>query len=182
MEIKKVLLILSIIGVSSFLFNILRITLSLWTTIGIKVCFYICFFIISIFYIFLSLLPLFFSGCENKYINKVIKFYHNYIYFFFFFSLIEFIVLSVNISKYDKYLKVCPFSLSNLSYGLKLKRRCELYNNNTNSRYSFQYICSYDPSKDLKYNFTNKIYQDQAICIEVKKINYNNEILKLFNE
>ena len=182
MSIKNVILILSIIGASSFLFNILRIALSLWTTIGIKVCFYICFFIISIFYLFLSLLPLYFHGCENKYINQVKKFYIYYLYFFFVFSFIEFITLSVNISKYDKYLKVCPFSLSNLSYGSKLKRRCELYNNNTNSRYSYQYICSYDPSKNLKNNFTSKIYPNQAICIEAKKINDNNEILKLFNE
>ena len=69
-----------------------------------------------------------------------------------------------------------------MTYGLKLKRRCELYNYNNNSRYSFQYICSYDPSKNLKYNFTRKIYPNQAICIEAKKINDYNTILKLFNE
>jgi len=179
MKIKKALYISAIIGASSFLFNFLRI-LSLWTTIEIKVCFYICFSAISIFYLYISFLPLLFYKCDNK--RQLKKVYKNFLIFFIFFSLIEFIVLSVNISKYDKYLKVCPFGLSNLTYGSKLKRRCELYNINNNSRYSFQYICSFDPSNNLKHNFTSTIYPNQAICIEANNIYDNNEILKIFNE
>ena len=182
MGIKCIILSSCIIGAFSFIFNIVRITLSLWTNSGIKVCFYICFFIISIYYIFLSFLPLFFRGSNLQFLNKTKSFHKNYTILFFLFSFIEFIVLSVNISYYDQYLKVCPFSLSNLTYGSKLERRCEFYNNNTNSRFQFQYICSYDPSKDFKFNFTYEIYPDQAICIEAKKINENNKILKIFNE
>ena len=82
-----------------------------------------------------------------------------------------------------KYWKYCPYLITDLDYNLHFERRCELYNINNNSRYSYQYICSYDSSKNFKKNnLKNKIKIDNIICIPVKEIKGNeyNEVKNLF--
>ena len=58
--------------------------------------------------------------------------------------------MMINIIKFDKYWEICPFTLSGLDYNKHCSRRCELYNINNNSRYSYQNIYSYNPSKDFE--------------------------------
>ena len=92
------------------------------------------------------------------------------------------IILSLNIIKFFKYWKYCPYLIKDLDYNLHFERRCELYNINHNSRYLYQYICSYDSSKDFKkYYLKYKIQNDNIICIPIKEIKVINEVIYLFN-
>ena len=93
------------------------------------------------------------------------------------------IILSVNLGKFIKYWKYCPYLITDFDYNLHFERRCELYNINNNSRYLYQYICSYDSSKDFKKNnLKNEIKIDNIICMQVKEIKENeyNEVKNLF--
>jgi hypothetical protein len=97
--------------------------------------------------------------------------------------IIYLIILSVNIRKFLKYWKYCPYLITDLDYNLHFERRCELYNINNNSRYSYQYICSFDSSKNFKKNNLKKeIKNDNIICIPVKEMKENeyNEVKNLF--
>ena len=109
---------------------------------------------------------------------------------FLFFIIFEYVVLSINYAKYQTYLKNCPYTLSNLDYNLNLERRCELYNINNNSRYSYQYICSYNSSSELMFTestkktykkLTKDIKDNYVQCIPVKTL-INNSVISLFNE
>jgi hypothetical protein len=69
-----------------------------------------------------------------------------------------------------------------------LKRRCEFYNLNSNSRYSYQYICSYNPKDDFKkliltkdeYDEENKL--ELIRCILVKNLLNDNNIINEFDK
>ena len=56
----------------------------------------------------------------------------------------------------SNYLQECPFLFKSDLIPHKIldyeKRRCELYNIYNNSRYKYQYICSYDVAKDFEAN------------------------------
>ena len=92
----------------------------------------------------------------------------------------EFITLTVNYSYYNKYLKNCPYIISDLEYNLHIKKRCELYNINHNSRYSYQYICSYNSSKDFKNELSSEIKKNNVICLPFKEPIQNNKKINLF--
>ena len=109
-----------------------------------------------------------------------------------FIYIVEIYALSINLSIYESdFLKNCPYLLNDLNFNLHLKRRCVLYNINKNSRYSYQYICSYDSSKEFKYkDFYKKEYKilskeinpDYVICVSAKKFLIDNNIIVLFNK
>ena len=92
-------------------------------------------------------------------------------------------------------MKNCPFILTDDLSG-HYKQRCELYNINNNSRYSNQYICSYNPMNEFGYKsyylkgFTiyvarkinKKIEDDYLVCVDfIKTIDYN-QIVNSFCE
>jgi hypothetical protein len=81
-------------------------------------------------------------------------------------------------------MKNCPFYLDKLDYDLNFDRRCELYDTNYNSRYSFQYICSYDSSKEF-INNKNKLIQevkpDTVICTKFNEL-IDNTIINTFKD
>ena len=62
-------------------------------------------------------------------------------------SAYNFIVFLGLFVKYILYKIYCPFTLTNMDYKLHLKRRCELYNINRESKLPYQYICSYNAEK-----------------------------------
>jgi hypothetical protein len=73
--------------------------------------------------------------------------------------------------------------MSDLDYNKHYKKRCELYNINKNSRYSYQYICSYDSSKEFKrQKLIQETKPNSVICIEANNINnlINNKVIELF--
>ena len=176
MAITKIRLILIIIEFIYILIEILTLFYIVWMTKAIKILFYIIFGFNIIHYVHAFIISL------KSYYNNYFKFCFYLVLFIFFFNfLFGFIILSINISKYLKYWKNCPYLIKDLDYDLYFERRCELYNINNNSRYSYQYICSYDSSKDFKTRFQNEIKNDNIICIPLKKTEDNNEIITLFN-
>ena len=72
-----------------------------------------------------------------------------------FFGIFDFLVFTINIANYSKYWRNCPFTLSSLDIKDHYSRRCELYNTNNNSRYMYQYICSYDPTLEFPNSKNN---------------------------
>ena len=95
------------------------------------------------------------------------------------------IIKMLNGSNYDNFIKNCPFSLSTelkfFNQSFYEKRRCELYNINMNSRYKYQYICSYNASESFK-NDKMKDGLDKIICISKEHNIDNNEIIAKFSE
>ena len=79
----------------------------------------------------------------------------------------------------------CPYYLDKLDYDLNYDRRCELYDINYNSRYSYQYICSYDSSKDFaeinKEKLKQEIKPDKVICFKYNEL-YDNIIINKFKD
>ena len=176
MTITKIRLILIIIEFIYILIEILTLFYIVWMTKAIKILFYIIFGFNIIHYIHAFIISL------KSYYNNYFKFCFYLVLFIFFFNfLFGFIILSINISKYLKYWKYCPYLIKDLDYSLHFERRCELYNINNNSRYSYQFICSYDSSKDFKNKLQNEIKKDNIICIPIKNIKDNNKIISLFN-
>ena len=80
----------------------------------------------------------------------------------------------INIPAYDEYLRICPFTIDN-NESYHEDRVCKLYNIYNNSRYRYQYICSYK-AKKLSYDDVDKI-----ICIPKVKNNTNNDIIEKFS-
>ena len=120
--------------------------------------------------------------------------YKYYKFFYILFSVLLIIMISFTPIKPvlmaqnvgSNYLKECPFTFQSELNRNKIfdyeKRRCELYNIYNNSRYRYQYICSYDASKDFQSNKTedglNKI-----ICIKKRNsAKNNNNIINRFVE
>ena len=96
------------------------------------------------------------------------------------------IVFLLNYSSYIRYQKICAFTLGDMDIKLHLKKRCDLYNINTNSRYSYQYICSYNPTDELKnfelskkeFETSNKL--DIIRCLPIKNLLNNNIVISEF--
>ena len=173
------LLIVEFIYLSTEIFELIY---NIWMSKAIKISFIIffCFNIIYYIFFFLYILKIYKKEGIIKVLIHIIcipflLYILNYV--------IYLIILSLNISKFLKYWKYCPYLITDLDYNLHFERRCELYNINNNSRYSYQYICSYDSSKDFKkHNLKNKIKIDNIICIPVKEVKKNeyNEVKNLF--
>ena len=84
---------------------------------------------------------------------------------------LEIIILGVNLSKFSNYWINCPFTINEPFSNYHYKRRCELYNINDNSRYKYQYICSYNSYQDFRYEYIlYYIYNKPYYIKEEKKI------------
>ena len=181
-----------IIFVIYFLFDIYLIKFIIWTSNLYKTLFYIRFILLSIYGIY-SIMYLFLAERFN--INFLVNHKYFYTYGHWIFSKAHFIIgllfcssriiNSFNEINYNKYIINCPFTFnSNITtfnesiYG---KRRCELYNINLNSRYKYQYICTYNASEDFIKDKTKDGF-DKILCIS--KINNieQNDIIKKFNK
>jgi hypothetical protein len=92
------------------------------------------------------------------------------------------IIATKNFVNFKSLRNNCPYIIKDLDYNLHIKKRCELYDINYNSRYAYQYICSYDSSKDFKNTFSNEIKEDNVICISYKNLINNDVINKFINE
>ena len=169
--------------------NFLSLIYCIWTTKLIKILFFIQFgfVFLSIIYSFIYVFILFDLQIYSIFSLKIFKYSSK---IFRLSNLIISIILSFlyntlfifNRNNYITFIKKCPFTLtSNLtSYNESYieERRCELYNIYNNSRYKYQYICSYNASEDFK-NDKTKDGLNNIICVE-KKNNITNNII--FNE
>ena len=187
---ERNLLIYKLILLFQLLVHIFVFIFCAWTNIIMKILFYLSFAIISFssiysfIFIYISFdlkinysknTKLFIFTCNlfGK-LNFILQFFlicSRSLYFF-------------NFIYFQKYLETCPFTLSsdifsnNTSY--YEKRRCELYNIYENSRYKYQYICSYNASKDSE-NDKSDNGLDKMICIPKIKNITNNNIINQFS-
>ena len=173
----KCRIIIWILGIIFFIFNILTPFFTIWTHVSLQVLFYICLFPLCSIYIFILLIEISIYG---KYLKSLkYKFEKRICLFtliFFLFSLFFGIILFINLGRFQKFISNCPYYLDKLDYNLNYDRRCQLYDTNYNSRYSYQYICSYDSSKDFMNN-KNKLIQevkpDTVICTKCNDLLVN---------
>ena len=85
---------------------------------------------------------------------------------------------------YGSYIKNCPFTFNTIittfNQSIYGKRICELYNINNNSRYKYQYICSYNASEDFKYDKTKDGF-NKIVCVSKTHNIERNDIINEFN-
>ena len=187
---ERNLLIYKLILLFQLLVYILAFIFCIWTNIIMKLLFYLSFVVISFSSIY-SLIFIHISfdiKINYRQNNKLFK----YSYDLFcklncilqLFLICSIILYYFNNIYYEKYLKNCPFTLSsdifsnNTSY--YEKRRCELYNIYANSRFKYQYICSYNASKDFE-NDKSDNGLDKIICIPKINNTINNNIINQFS-
>ena len=187
---ERNLLIYKLILLSQLLIYILAFIFCVWTSIIMKILFYLSFIVISFSSIY-SLIFIYISfDLKINYSQNTKLFYYTY----YLFDKLNFILpiallyfksfYYFNDLYFQNYLKNCPFTLSsdifsnNTSY--YEKRRCELYNIYANSRYTYQYICSYNASKEFE-NDKSDNGLDKIICIPKINNNTNNNIINQFS-
>ena len=169
------------------IFEIIILLFSLWTSNLLKVLFYIRFIAVFILSIGSIIYPIIGLKCSIHFIvmhNVLFNYCKN---IFKDLSLMYSIVLSTtrildsfNEKNYNEYIKNCPFTLN--SESIYEKRRCELLTITNNTQYKYQYICSYNASKDFNGD-TTKEGLDKIICkSELNNINENNEIISKFKK
>ena len=185
---EKLKELISIISYSILLIMTLLILIfTLMISKGIAIAIYIIFSICMLVYIYLIISFIIYKKLpETKQrfmkINRFVIAATIFIMFF------ECLVYAINISYYEKYKKICPFTLSDINLDLHPIKKCLLYNINHNSRYSFQYICSYDPSNELKklelnkdeFETSNKL--DIVRCLTVNNKLSENMVSEFINE
>ena len=184
-------------GFIFFLNNLLTLIYNIWTTKTLKILYNICFFFLFLCYTYIFLLEIILNRFCFRRIRRIIYKKSNItIFLAIYFVLIVFenFILDINDGNYRKYLKICPYTISDLDLNLHLGRRCDLYNINNNNRYSYQYICSYNSAKEFKYkenqidfnkkvkNLEKEIKSDYVICLKVKSLIKNNSIVDLFSK
>ena len=187
---ERNLLIYKLILLFQLLVHIFVFIFCAWTNIIIKILFYLSFVIISFISIY-SFIFIYISFDLKINYSKNVKLFTYTCDLFgkLNFILQLFLICSrslyyFNDIYFQKYLETCPFTLSsdifsnNTSY--YEKRRCELYNIYENSRYKYQYICSYNASKDSE-NDKSDNGLDKMICIPKIKNITNNNIINQFS-
>ena len=181
----KCRVVIWILGIIFFIFNIITPFFIIWTNLSLQILFYISFFPLCSIYIFILLIEISIYGKYLKNLKyKLEKRICLFTLIFFILSFLFGIILLTNLYRFEKFIKNCPFYLDKLDYDLNFDRRCELYDTNYNSRYSFQYICSYDSSKEF-INNKNKLIQevkpDTVICTKFNEL-IDNTIINTFKD
>jgi len=188
MKIKFIIYILSII--LDILLVAITSRYSIWATKLIKILYNMFMILIFVIVIYsLAFICIFFIkrkiiSYNYKIFKYFIKIFHNsnnilYIAI----TIVSQLLINYNDYKYSAYIDYCPFTLtsdlySNTSSYIET-RRCDLYNIYNNSRYKYQYICSYNPYDALKSEKTNDGMQKMQ-CVSKKHDPQEN--LKLINE
>ena len=91
--------------------------------------------------------------------------------------IMEPIVIGIKNSEFKLFLKNYPFMINDDNYTLNVDKRCQLYNINNNSRFSYQYICNYNSS-----SIGGDMWPNEVICVELKNIIKENEKIYNFTE
>jgi len=183
---NKCRIIIWILGIICFIFNILTPIFVIWTHVSLQVLFYINFFFLCLIYITIllneiSIYGKYLENFNNKLEKRIILFNFTVFFLFIYF----YAILFINLLDFQKFIRNCPYYLDKLDYDLNYDRRCELYDINYNSRYSYQYICSYDSSKDFaeinKEKLKQEIKPDKVICVKYNEL-IDNIIINKFKE
>jgi hypothetical protein len=177
-------IVIWILGIICFIFNIFTPFFIIWTHVSLQVLFYIDYFHLYIIYIFILLNEISIYGKYLKnFKNKLEKYILSFNLIVFSFFIFFYITLFINSIDFQKFMRNCPFYLDKLDYSLNFDRRCDLYDTNYNSRYTYQYICSYDSSKEFaqintKMKLKQEVEPDIVICNKFNELIDNNIINK----
>ena len=167
-------------------FHFFTLIFCVWTTKQIKTLFSICFLLIIIACIYINICIHFFFNIRIVYIINNVICYEITSFFLMLSEVIFLIVIFVtvilikdyNYNNYETFLKNCPFTLtSEFPYE---NRKCELYNINKNSRYKYQYICSYDASDEFIDDKKTEDNFSQIICSLVENTVSSNTVINKF--
>ena len=147
----------------------------------IACCTYFGFYLLFLF-LFLLLLP-----ASKKCVELTKKFNKNFIIIVFITAaifLMEILITLINKNKMKNYYKNCPFFI-NSPIEYLFEKRCIFYNKNENSRFSYQYICSYDASKDFtndkcENNICSEIKKENVVCTRLTTLIENNDMVQNF--
>ena len=189
----KILIRIIIISLGIIFYSHLILVLyyTIWISKSIVIAYNICLYSLTFCYFFIILLEVPCIGNKIIYsINETCLSTFLSIYFILIIS--EITILGLNLYDFSNYWANCPFTINEPYSNYHYKRRCELYGINSNSRYRYQYICSYNSFKDFgylyivlykkykPYYFVEKNYQ--ILCVQFKSVLLNNKIVDLFNK
>jgi len=162
----------------------------IWTTKLIKILFYLSFIcasiscIYSFIFIYISF-DLKFDFLHKEKLFEITNYLFGKINIFLIIVLYLSSILNYfNNYYFQAYIKNCPFTsssdlTSNNSFYFE-KRRCELYNIYMNSRYKYQYICSFNASENFKNDMSDDGF-DKIICLPKINNTINNDIINKFS-
>ena len=181
-----------IIFIIYFLLDLFLVKYIVWTSNLYKTLFYIRFILLIIYGIYSIIFLYIFV--ENLNFNLLIHHNKCYIYGYWLFSKARVIIgllfvfsrfiNNFNENNFEKYIINCPFTfnsnITNFNESIYGKRRCELYNINKNSRYKYQYICSYNASEDFKSDKTKDGF-NKIVCVSKTHNIERNDIINEFN-
>ena len=186
---KFAIYILSVL--TELLLFIIAFIFSIWTKKFIKILSYINLILVLISAIYPLILICIFLISKRILVNSKLM-----NYYFKFFNLSN-VILNFAIfcscqllNPYNNYLLHsysinCPFTLISDLYSNNSsyigEKRCELYNIYNNSRYKYQYICSYNPYDDLKNEKTKDGLQ-KIQCVQKVKDLKEFEIIDKFTQ
>ena len=180
---EKLLIIILIMNIYIFFSDIFTIIAIVWVSTKIKIVFlfYFCFSCIHFFCISYIVIN-FVLHKENCLLNKIISKIPLLMVLSKVFFIFEILILYINSLKFTEYFINCPYLFKNLNNNSSIERRCEFYDINRNSRYHYQYVCSYDSSKDFIIKLKPKIQPNCIICVRLRNIIMANDILDNLNE
>ena len=178
--------IFAILNSFFLIITILTLIFTLIVTEKIAIAIYVISSFIIFFYCFFILSFILKSICKIN--SKCLDSFEKLFYCIFSILIIILpLLLMTNKNDYDQYKIKCPFTMNDLDYNFHPEKRCQFYNKYTNSRYSYQFICSYNPSEELKkiilskdeYNNENGL--DIVRCLPVNNLLSNYDIISKFN-
>ena len=174
---RKFFIGLWIIYIIYFIFDIYTLIIFIWSSLILKILFYIYFSFSCIYFLYLTNI-LYGSLHFCKKISGEIFYVFSYLSIFFWLYLL--ILIYINSFIFEIYLYYCPYLYNDNNYSMHYKKRCELYNINKNSRYKYQYICSFNSSYFSIDNFIIKKIKSENICVPVTKVDEYNKIILEF--
>jgi len=177
---RKFFICLWIIYLIYFIFDIYTLIIFVWSSLILKILFYIYFSFSCIYLIYLTNI-LYGSMRVCKNISGEIFYVFSYLSIFFWFYLL--LIIYINSFIFEIYLYYCPYLYKDNNYSIHYKKRCELYNINKNSRYAYQYICSFNSSYFPINNLMISKINSDTICVPATKVvEYNKIILEFIYE
>ena len=165
------------------------IIINVWTSKLLKLLFYISFIFTSFLIIYSFLYTLISLDLKSKFLFKIKFARYLYLKSNIIIRIIPNLsltfILYFNLWNYRTFQRNCPFTLSSdfaINDEHYYNKRCELYNQyNNNSRYKYQYICSYNPYDDFK-NIKSKDGLNKILCTPKITNITNNDIINKFEE
>jgi len=178
---EKLLIIILIMNIYIFCSDIFTIIAIIWMSTKIKILFffYFCFSCINFFCISYLVIN-FILRKENCLLYKIISKFPLLLLLSKLFFIFEILILYYNSLKFSDYFINCPYLFKDLNNNSPYERRCVLYGIYINSRYKYQYMCSYDSSKDFIFKLKATIKSNTIICVKIRdKIKSNDALINL---